>query len=63
MKASFKSSESFPRADMVKTSPYGSNKGSTACSRDSEKAEIPVLEVNAMAEKDSSDGLLLLGLG
>lgn len=34
----------------MKTSPYGSNEGSTASSRASEKAEIPVLEVNAMAE-------------
>ncbi|KAH7850810.1 hypothetical protein Vadar_003255 [Vaccinium darrowii] len=40
----------------------GVNGGLTAVSRAWEKAEIPVLEVNGMAEKDSSADLLL-GLG
>ena len=45
----------------MKFSPYGSNGVSSFLIRVSEKANIPALEVNAMAEKSSS-GVFLLSL-
>lgn len=57
-----KSSDSFPKLAIVKTLPYESNGSLAAVSRTWEKDEIPFLKGNGMAEKDSSE-VLLLGLG
>lgn len=54
MKESFRSSESFPRAEIVKVGPIGDKGGNSASAKACEKAEIPVLEVKAMAAKSWS---------
>lgn len=51
--SSTKRSESLPRAEIVKVSPNVDNGGSSISVRAFEKAEMPVLEVKARAEKSS----------
>nr|GMD52336.1 histone deacetylase 19 [Ipomoea batatas] len=57
MKDSSRSSRSLPRAEITKISPVGVKGYVPMLDRASEKAEIPVLEVKAMAEKSSRRGL------
>lgn len=53
MKDSSRSSESLPKADNMNDSSCGGNGGVLISASPSEKAVIPVLEVNAMAENSS----------